>query len=406
MNILFVVPYVPSLVRVRPYNLIRSLADRGHQVTVFTVWVNEQERELVEQLRQYVYEVRALPMPAWRSFINCVPALFSGEPLQASYSWDAQLVSHINGHSPYDVVHVEHLRGARYGLQLKANTHLPVVWDSVDCISHLFKQAVAKSNDPVGRLRSMFDLKRTEKYEGWLLDKFNHILVTSPVDKEALLSLKPADNKASSISVVPNGVDINTFRPDPIIEPDPSTIVISGKMSYHANVSMVMHLFHDIMPHVWAKRSDARLLIVGQDPTREVQALEAHPMVTVTGTVPEIRPFLCQATVAVTPITYGAGIQNKVLEAMACGTAVVTTSQAVSAIDIVPDRDLLVADGDEAFAEAILILLNDSNYRRQLGDAGRTYIETHHLWTTSAERLEKIYESVLIRSGEPQYIDN
>ena len=406
MNILFVVPYVPSLVRVRPYNLIRSLADRGHQVTVFTVWVNEQDQELIEDLRQYVYEVKALPMPAWRSLWNCLPALFSGDPLQTSYSWDSNLLSHLSGSAPYDVVHVEHLRGARYGLQLKANTNLPVVWDSVDCISHLFKQAAAKSNDMKSRLRSMFELKRTEKYEGWLLDKFNHILVTSSVDKEALLSLKPDGKHAAPISVIPNGVDIDTFRPDATIEPDTSTIVISGKMSYHANISMVMHLFHDIMPHVWAKRDDARLLIVGKDPTREVQALDSHPMVTVTGTVPEIRPYLCQATLAVTPITYGAGIQNKVLEAMACGTPVVTTSQAVSAIHVVPGRDLLVADKSETFADAIVSLLNDSNYRHQLGDAGRTYIENHHLWTMSAERLEKIYETVLLRSGEPQYSNN
>ncbi|KAA3664231.1 MAG: glycosyltransferase [Chloroflexi bacterium] len=406
MNILFVVPYVPSLVRVRPYNLIRSLADRGHQVTVFTVWVNEQEQELIEQLRQFVYEVKALPMPAWRSLLNCLPALLSGDPLQTSYSWDANLLSHLNGNTSYDVVHVEHLRGARYGLQLKENTNLPVVWDSVDCISHLFKQAAAKSNDLKSRIRSMFELKRTEKYEGMLLDKFNHILVTSPIDKKALLSLKPDGKHTAPISVIPNGVDTDAFRPDTTIEPDPATIVISGKMSYHANISMVMHLFHDIMPHVWAERDDAQLFIVGKDPTREIQALASHPMVTVTGTVPEIRPYLCQATLAVTPITYGAGIQNKVLEAMACGTPVVTTPRAVSAINIVPERDLLVADTAETFANAIVSLLNDSNYRRQLGDAGRTYIENHHLWTTSAERLENIYESVLLQSGEPQYSNN
>ena len=406
MNILFVVPYVPSLVRVRPYNLIRSLVDRGHRVTVSTIWVDDQDLELLEQLRQYVHEVNALPMPSWRSLLNCVPALISGDPLQASYSWDAQLLADIGGNSPYDIVHVEHLRGSRFGLQIKENSDLPVVWDSVDCISHLFKQAVGKSNDRKSRLRNVLDLKRTERFEGWLLDKFNHILVTSPVDKEALLSLNSNGQVPAPISVIPNGVDTEAFRPDPTIEPDPATIVISGKMSYHANISMVMHLYENIMPHVWAKREDARLMVVGKDPTKEIQALASHPNVIVTGTVPEIRPFLCQATVAVTPITYGAGIQNKVLEAMACGTPVVTTSKAVSAIDITPGRDLLVADEPESFANAILELINDQSYRRQLGDAGRTFIETHHLWTTSAEKLENIYEGILIQSGKTPIIDH
>ncbi|MCP5096000.1 MAG: glycosyltransferase [Chloroflexi bacterium] len=395
MKVLFVIPYVPNLVRVRPYNLIRNIAARGYEVTLFTVWSSEQEKADIEHLKTFCHEVHAVQMPVWRSLSNCLTAVPTQTPLQSVYSWEPKLIEHLNGHSPYDVVHVEHLRGSRYGLYLKEHTHLPVVWDSVDCISHLFQQAAQKSKNPVGRLRSRFELGRTRHYEGWLLDKFDHVLVTSPIDKQSLLALKPDEVEAAPITVLQNGVDVDYFHVDPEMKREPATLVISGKMSYHANVSMVMHLAQDIMPHVWKQRPDVKLWIVGKDPTREIQALaEKHTAVTVTGTVPDLRPYLQQATIAVTPITYGAGIQNKVLEAMACGTPVVTTPKAISAIQAVPERDLMVAGDPVNFAETILDLLDEPETQRLMGLAARQYVETHHHWLNIAAHLEKIYHAV------------
>ena len=395
MKILFVVPYVPNLVRTRPFNLIRYIAARGHEVTLLTVCANEQEAKDIEPLKQICHHVESIRIPIWRSMLNCLTAVPTKNPLQSVYSWDAMLVNHLNGSSPYDVVHVEHLRGSKYGLYFKENTHLPVVWDSVDCISHLFQQAVAKSKNPMGQLRNRFELGRTRWYEGWLLDKFEHVLVTSPLDKQALLALQPDGTNASPITVLQNGVDVDYFAPNPAIEREPNTLVISGKMSYHANVSMVMYLANEIMPLVWKKKPDVKLWIVGKDPTREIQALgERETAVTVTGTVPDLRQYLQKATIAVTPITYGAGIQNKVLEAMACATPVVTTPQAISAIQAVPGRDLLVASSPETYAQAILDLLNDPPRQRHIGQAARQYVETHHHWGNIAANLEKIYQAV------------
>jgi polysaccharide biosynthesis protein PslH len=394
MKVLFVIPYVPNLVRVRPYNLIRNIAARGHEVTLFTVWSNEQELADIAHLKTFCHDVQAVQMPVWRSMSNCLTAVPTQTPLQSVYSWTPKLIEHLNGHSLYDVVHVEHLRGSRYGLYLKEHTHLPVVWDSVDCISHLFQQAAQKSKNPVGRLRSRFELGRTRQYEGWLLDKFDHLLVTSPIDKESLLALKPDTIQAAPITVLQNGVDVDYFHVNSDMKRERATLVISGKMSYHANVSMVMHLAHDIMPHVWAKRPEVKLWIVGKDPTREIQALGNHTAVTVTGTVPDLRPYLQKATIAVTPITYGAGIQNKVLEAMACGTPVVTTPKAISAIQAVPGRDLMVAADPAAFADTIIDLLEDASQQCLMSQAARQYVETHHHWHNIAAHLEQIYHTV------------
>jgi sugar transferase (PEP-CTERM/EpsH1 system associated) len=400
MKILFIVPYVPNLVRVRPFNLIRALTRQNHQVTVLTVWTDEQDLQDIEALKAQCEDVGAVHISRVRSLRNCVAVLPDGKrPLQSVYSWDEALVNHIDDSSPYDVVHVEHLRGSQYGLYLKRNTCLPVVWDSVDCITHLFEQAAANSQDRLRGLRSRLDLERTRYYEGWLLGQFDHVLVTSAKDREALLAL--ADDNHAPVSVARNGVDLDYFAEPAGNVRKPDSLIVTGKMSYHANIAMTLHLAREIMPLIWQQRPQVKLYVVGKDPTGDIQKLAEEPRIVVTGTVPDLPPYLAQAAVALAPLVYGAGIQNKVLEAMACGTPVVTSPRAVAALEIVPGRDLLVAEGAGEFATAVLRLLNDASLRVELGRAGREYVETHHNWQKTAVQLEAIYRSVIKTEPEP-----
>lgn len=408
LNILFVAPYVPNLIRVRPYNLIRAVTERGHRVTVAALYTSERERQDAEKLRKVCHAVHAYPISLARSVWNCARALPSRKPLQAVYAWSPQfaaalekLVLEADGEDAFDVIHVEHLRGANYGLHLQEKLGEkcpPVIWDSVDCISLLFRQSSVGSKSLPKRMISIFELPRTESYEGWLATQFDHVVVTSSMDKKALAALMPHNSPISSISVLANGVDLDYFHPDERVEREPATLVVSGKMSYHANISMAVHLVQNIMPIVWARNPDAEVYIVGKDPPREVQALAQNPAVHVTGTVEDIRPYLYRATVAVTPITYGAGIQNKVLEAMACGTPVVSTPQAVLALRIVPGRDVLVAKEPIAFAEAVLDLVRDPSRQRSVGAAGRAYVEAHHKWPEIALQLEGVYMDAVMTS--------
>lgn len=406
MNILFVVPYVPSLVRVRPYNLIRFLTARGHQVTVLTLWTNAEERAEAEALRAHCQRVVAWPMPRWRSFANCLLALPQRLPLQAVYSWHEPLVASVLAEgAAYDVIHVEHLRGARYGLYLQAQLArraqpTPVVWDSVDSISLLFRQAAARSKRLTSRLLTAFELGRTEWFEQQLLLHFRDALVTAPADRDALNALLPPGAKAAKIHLLPNGVNLHYFKPNLDVTREPQTLVVSGKMSYHANVTMTLELAQQVMPRLWATHPQARLCIVGKDPTPAIQDLARQPGITVTGTVSDIRPYLQKATLAVAPIAYGVGIQNKVLEAMACGTPVVCSRQAISALQAEPGRELAVADGPEAFAAEVARLLDDPTERERLGRAGQQYVETRHDWQTIAAQVEQIYQSARERAVE------
>ncbi len=410
MNILFVVPYVPNQIRVRPYNLIRHLAKLDHRITLFTIWTSADERKSLQELEGYCDRVIAVKLPAWRSFTNCLSALPTDLPLQAVYSWDSALAEEIykfasgyNGANNYDIIHVEHLRGARYGVDLIARLSgrrfpLPVVWDSVDSISLLFSQAMVRSQSLLRRGLTRFELGRTARYEGWLVNLFDHVLVTSENDKKALLELSIEDSKEPAIDVLANGVDLGYFNPGEVGARDNNSIVLSGKMGYHANITMVTGFVQDVMPYVWENLPAIEVWIVGKDPPSSVQALGKNPKVHVTGTVEDIRPYLHKATLAASPIKYGAGIQNKVLEAMACATPVIASPQAVSALSVEAGVEILVADDPRSFAEEVIALFEVPERRKEIGLAGRRFVERNHNWAVIANNLEDIYSKTIQRN--------
>ena len=402
MRILFVVPYVPSLIRVRPFNLIQQLSARGHEVTVATISTSDREDQELHELSRHCSNVMAVRLPTWRSLANCSRALVSNEPLQTRYSWSPELMARINGvRHRMDVVHIEHLRGVQYGIDADSRLigSLPVVWDSVDCISDLFAQAIRYRRDRVGRLINRVELSRTRAYEGQAVSRFDRVLVTSASDKAALQALA-AGSAGDTIDVLSNGVDLGYFTPGEE-ERERETIVFSGKLSYHANEAAVRHLLADVMPRIWAVRPGVRLVLVGKDPSTDLRQLASgwSSRVLITGTVPDVRPYLRRAAVAVAPLVYGVGCQNKVLEAMACATPVVATSRAVVALTAKAGRDVVVADGDRPFADAVLGLLDSPEQQAAVGRSGRAYVEAHHQWDRIAARLERIYQDVVAARG-------
>jgi len=396
MKIAYIVPYVPNLIRTRPYNLINQLVNLEHEVIVFTLGSGMQDREDVEFLRSRVPRVYYQEQPTWYSLWNSLKVVPSRRPLQTVYSWNPQLAKELIGclgvPGSFDIVHVEHLRGSLYGQFIKSNLpHIPVVWDSVDCISYLFEQASKQGRGGFGKFVTRFELNRTRQMEAKLVRKFEHVLVSSEVDKKALLDLNPSSSNPVSISVLSNGVDLEFFHPNPDIQRDQETLIFSGKMSYHANISMVMYLVSEIMPRIWKKRPTTRLYIVGKDPSGNIKELEKNSLIKVTGTVDDIRPFLWRATVSVVPLLYGAGIQNKILEAMATRTPVVTTSRALSALQAQAGKELLIGDNPDDFSAAILRLIENSDLQYEIGQAGEAYTKKHHSWESMATELANIY---------------
>ena len=399
MRILFISPYLPSLIRVRPFNIIRALARRGHHITLLALHPSGDDTSGLPNLRDWCQSVQTIPLPRWRPLWNGLRALPTiSVPFQAAYSRSPlmnQAIRRALEQERYDVIHLEHLRGAELAHALRADDP-PLVFDAVDSISLLFERAKQGAPRWKSRLLAWLDLGRTRRYEGQFTRRFSRVLVTSPEDCDALKTLARASSPAQiekideRLVVLPNGVDLDYFKP--LDEPrQPDTVVFSGKMSYHANTAAALDLVQDVMPAVWAERPHTLVWLAGKDPPEVIRALGDDPRVDVTGTVPDLRPYLARAAVAVTPLRYAVGIQNKVLEAMAMNTPVVTTPSTCRALAAEPGTHLLVGDSAPSLAQAILSLLADDERRQRLGEAGRRYVETHHDWNRIAARLESVY---------------
>jgi sugar transferase (PEP-CTERM/EpsH1 system associated) len=387
MRLLFISPYIPSLIRVRPYNILRALTQRGHTLTLMALQPPGDDGEALPELRQWCEAVQIIPHSRLQTLLNGLMALPSDFPVQAAYSRSPefnQRLREVLAAGKFDAAHVEHLRGAVLADGLGG---LPVVFDSVDSISLLFGKVLQDAPSLKSRLMATLDLGRTQKFEGHLTRRFGEVTVTSEADRQALVEL---GSDANHITVIPNGVDLGYFQPQ-TIERNPLRLVFTGKMSYHANIAAVEDLVSKIMPLVWAQQPEAHLYIVGKDPAPTVQAMGENPHITVTGSVPDMRPYLAEAAVALSTVRYGVGIQNKVLEAMAMATPVVCSPQANSALRTQNGRDILVGDTPEAIAGHILDLLQSPQQRHQIGDAGRKYVETYHTWDSAAVTLETLY---------------
>jgi glycosyltransferase involved in cell wall biosynthesis len=293
----------------------------------------------------------------------------------------------------YDVVHVEHLRAAAPGLT--AATDAARVVDAVDCMSRLHAQAARRGPTWISRTLARLELEPTRRFERQLLQRVDRVLATTEREREGLLA--EADARAAPIGVLPNGVDTAYFAPL-AVEREPQTLIFVGRMAYHANQAAIRILLEAVMPRVWARRPQARLLLVGADPPRALRAWVRHAgsRVSLSGVVDDVRPWLARATLAACPLPYAVGIQNKVLEAMAMALPVVASPAAAVALTAArAGCHLLVEAEPDRFAAAVVRLLDDPAAAARLGAAGRAYVQAEHQWPTLVAQLEALYGDAL-----------
>lgn len=400
-RVLFVTPYVPSPLRPRPFHLLRCLAERGHRTTLVALATSAAETAAAAKLQPFTERMYVVPVPALRSLWNGARAVPSGMPFQAAFVFSPAargLIAGLLGDQAsgrFDVVHVEHLRGAPL---IPDATGVPVVFDAVDCISRLLAEAKQQAPTLLQRLAARLDLRRTVRFESRLVTRYARVLTTTEADRQALIELAAdgGESVARRIEVLAHGVEIDSGEPG-VSARSSATLVYVGRMSYHGNVRAVQWMIDEIMPLIWAQRPDVRLEIVGDAPNAVVRrlAVKHGPRVVATGYVPDVRPYLRRATVSVNPLVYGVGIQNKLLEAMATATPVVTTPVGCRALQVRDEEQVLVAAEPQGFAARVARLLDDSALRARLGAAGRTYVERHHSWSAAGHILERVYDEVL-----------
>jgi len=274
------------------------------------------------------------------------------------------------------VVHAQLVRPLAY---LPAGRGPAVVVDLIDALSeNLARRADAEGGPLAPLLR--WEAARLRRCERELLRAGTTCLVVSEAERAVL-------GDGASLRVVPNGVDAAAFAYRDDGRP-PARVVFGGNLGYFPNVDAATWLVREIVPRMRAALPALEVRLVGARPARAVRALAATPGVSLAGSVPAMAPELAAATVAIVPLRAGSGMQNKVLEAMAVGTPVVTTTRAVAGLAVRSGEHLLVADDAPALAAAALELLREPARARALARAARALVEHRYRWEDSAAGVE------------------
>lgn len=394
MRLLFLtarLPYPPNRGdRLRAYNFLRVLA-REHEITLLSFIGASRETGNVGPLRAYCQDIQLIHRGQWQSTLVTALNAWRPLPFQSLYYRSPVMqaaVDRLIARRHFDAAYVHLFRMAQY---VDKRRDLYRILDLTDAISSEIERSLIY-RDRKWRLIYRLELPRIRRYEREVVRRFDESWLISDAEREPLLGAG-ADER---LLVVPNGVDTERYRPSGQADDDRALIFV-GHMGVFHNVDAAEYLARELLPRIRAAVPAARLALVGAEPAAPVTALAGLPGVRVLGHVADLNAALNDAAVFVAPLRFAAGIQNKVLEAMAAGLPVVTTSYVNNGLQAEDGRHLLIADEAEPFVVAVVRLLNDRAYRRRLGAAGREFVLSRYRWEEVAERLNGIEQKIARR---------
>ena len=270
---------------------------------------------------------------------------------------------------------------------LSQHAKLPKIAHVFDCLTKGYFEAYKNTQHLIPKVLRWLIYRKVKMDESMICKNFDAIIVVTQHEKDATSSLFPE----ADIRVIPNGVDCEYFTPWDEEEKAPSLVFV-GEMSTLPNVEGILYFHKYIYGHIKREVPDVRLYVVGREPAKEVRQLTSDETVIVTGYVKDVRPYLAKSSVVVVPMISGRGIKNKVLEAMAMGKAVVTTSIGARGIDVTPGKNIIIADEPMVFARQVVELLNNEQLRRRIGNSARKLVESQYSWEKTASALNKLFE--------------
>lgn len=390
-NILYLVhrlPYPPNKGdKVRSYHLLKHLVQQ-HRVFLGTFIDDPEDQQYIEMLRAICADLHVAHLDPRRAKIRSLNGLLADEPLTLRYYRDAALqdwVDHTCRSQKIDAVVIFSSAMAQY---VEGRQRMPVLVDFVDVDSAKWTQYAPQHRWPMSWLyrREGQSLLAYERKVASLADR--SFFVT---DAEAALFEKLAPECGVRVEAMCNGVDADYFSPDserakPFSD-DEIAVVFTGAMDYWPNVDAVAWFVAEVMPQLRKKYSGLRFHIVGRSPTPEVLALACEEVV-VTGTVPDVRPYLQYARIVVAPLRVARGIQNKILEAMAMERPVVASTECAQAVDADNNNELLEAASAADFTNHITSLLEAPERATAIGKSARMRVVARYSWDAHMSAID------------------
>ncbi len=373
-------PYPPNKGdKVRSFNLLKHLAAR-HRIFLATFVDDPDDEQYLDQVRRYCADVCALRLdPRWAK-LRSLNGLLGDEALTLRYYRDARLahwVERMLEHHPIEAAIVFSSAMAQY---VESVPRLPLLVDFVDVDSAKWTQYAPNHRWPMSWIYRR-EGKKLLAYERELALRADRAFFVT--DNETELFRKLAPECAIRTETMGNGVDAEFFTPDPAraspFDAGDTPIVFTGAMDYWPNIDAVRWFVEAMLPTLLERHPALRFYIVGRSPSPEVLALAGEKVV-VTGTVPDVRPYLQHAAVVVAPLRVARGLQNKILEAMAMARPVVAAASCVAAIQTTPGEDIVPAEEPAAYITAIGDLLESPARAADMGAAGRRCVLARYSW--------------------------
>lgn len=391
MKILFLanrLPYPPYRGdKLKIYNLAKRLNAR-HELHLLTFTETEEDKNYIPNLQKVFKEVHTVHLTKGKGIIHSLKALVQKAPAQVLYFQSAAMRGKLDEllcRNQYDVVHVQHLRMAPY---MQHRKDIPSLLDLPDAFSLYWERRSQSQKNPL--------LKWLEKKEAVRLKKFEAIVKEyrlSLVCSEEDLNYLQHNNQADNIRLLPNGVDVTTFHPTTHDYSRNDIVLFTGNMDYAPNVDAVDYFANDILPLILKQFPKLKFVIAGQRPVAKVKSL-ANEHIEVTGFVEDLAAVYNEASVVLSPLRFGAGTQNKVLEAMACGVPVVCSHIGFGGLGISSGDGAIMEKEPKAFAQTVCDLLASEEKRKEIGVKGMNVVKERFDWDVIAKRLEGYFETI------------
>lgn len=382
------VPYPPYRGdKLKIYNLARRLSAK-HEVHLLTFAQSKEDLTYQAHLEKIFTKVHIVYLPKWRSALNCVAAAWDSQPLQVLYFRSDEMkqkLAQVLAADSFDAIHVQHLRMSPY---LSSNSTIPRILDMPDAFSLYWKRRTHTEANPFFKVFGTIEQHRVFKAEK-VMSRYNLSLVCSQEDIDYLKKRHGIDN----IRLLPNGVDLDVFKPKDHDYSHNHTLLFTGNMDYAPNVDAVVFFVHEVLPIIRLRFPAVKFVIAGQRPVKKVQALAAGN-IEVTGFIEDLATVYNSASVVVAPLRFGAGTQNKVLEGMAMGIPVVCSNVGFKGLGITSGEGAIMQTNPKAFAESVIELLDSASLRESVGKKGVEVIRSRFGWDAIANQLEGYFKEI------------
>lgn len=401
-----VLPYpLDAGAKVRQYHMLRHLAQH-HEVTLVSFTRPDDPPEALEHLKTCCECVKVVPMRRsfWRNLRAGAKGFLTGEPIVVARDDVAEmkrLLQHLTQATAFDVVHADQLSMAGYG-QMVAHFSRPhrsrTLLDEHNAIYVLTRRMAETEHRWLHRRVMAREARAFARYEASMCRAYDALFTVIPEDREHLLSLLPSSERkelATKFTVIPICVDPAKELPIAHRDGHPPTILHLGTMFWPPNIEGVLWFATEVLPLVHTEVPEARFVVVGKHPPKEVQALSEDTRIDVTGYVKDVEPYLAAADAFVVPLHAGSGMRVKILDAWLWELPVVATSIGAEGIDVVDGDNILLADGVDAFARATVRMLTDLSLNQRLRERGRAWVETHYGWQEVYKKVDEVYAELL-----------